>query len=144
MSNDEFDSPDEWRGQSDENHEWFSFKDNVGRLLLIMPTKYETGQVTKFTKPGETQDVVRATIVVLDGPGAGKEYPEDSIWVGRVIGQTKTKIGRKVLGRVTQKPTTMGNPAYELDAGNDADRKTARAWLDRNEFAAPDDSKPPF
>lgn len=135
-TDDEFANPSE--RDDDEQVDNFVWADNKGRLLLIIPAKYETGVATKF---GD-KDAIRGSVVLLDGPDAGKEYPDTLIFGGVLIAQIKTKIGRKVLGRVGQRPTDKGNPAWVLDDGNDVDRKTARAWLDRNQIA--DADKPPF
>lgn len=139
MSNDDFADPSEGRG---EDREYFDWKTSKGLLLLIVPTKYETGLTNRFTKPGETKDAVHASIVVLDGEEAGKEYLDEMIWGGVLVGQLKSKIGRKVLGRVAQWDTGKGNPAWTLADSDDADKKVARAYLDKHEFAEAD--KPPF
>lgn len=133
---DEFANPSE--RDDDAERENFVWADNKGRLVIVIPAKYETGVETKFG----SKDAIRASIAVLDGPSAGKEYPDELIFGGVLISQVKAKIGRKVLGRVGQRPTDKGNPAWVLDDGNDADRKVARAWLDKT--AVTDADKPPF
>ena len=106
----------------------FNAKDHNGKLLLITPTGYRENVSTTFG----TKDAVAANIVVIDEKSVkDSEEIEDALLFGGVlIGQTKAKIGKgMVLGRLGQKPTDKGNPAWILTDPTDADANTARAYL---------------
>ena len=109
----------------------FNAKDHNGKLLLITPTEYREKISTSFG----VKDAVAANIVVIDEANvSGSEEISDALLFGGVlIGQTKAKIGKgMVLGRLGQKPTDKGNPAWILTDPTDADADTARAYLPSN------------
>lgn len=117
---DEFDGP----GSGD----LFVNKENEGRLVLITPHEYEA----EFTTSAGTGPMVRAEVVVLDGPDAPKEY-DNSLLFGKVFtGQLRKNAGtgRKNLGRLglgVKKPG-MSAP-WQLAEPTEEDKNTARRYL---------------
>jgi hypothetical protein len=106
----------------------FSAKDHNGALLLITPTGYREGVETTYG----IKDAVSADVVIIDEQNvSNSEAITDALLFGGVlIGQTKSKIGKGlVLGRLGQKPTTKGNPAWVLADPTDAEKDVARAYL---------------
>lgn len=106
----------------------FNAADHLGKLLLITPKEYKTGIKTTF---GE-KDVVVSDIVVIDeaNPTGSEEIDDGFIFGGVMIGQTKPLIGKGlVLGRLGQKPTDKGNPAWVLSDPTEAEKEKARAYL---------------
>lgn len=106
----------------------FSAKDHNGKLLLITPTGYREGIKTSF---GE-KDAVEASVVVIDEtkPEGSEKIDDALIFGGVLIGQTKSFVGKGlVLGRLGQKPTDKGNPAWVLADATEEDKVKARAYL---------------
>jgi hypothetical protein len=106
----------------------FSAKDHNGALLLITPTEYRENVETTFGK----KDAVAANVVVIDekNVSGSEEIADALIFGGVLIGQTKSKIGKgMILGRLGQKPTDKGNPAWVLADPTDAEKDVARAYL---------------
>lgn len=108
----------------------FSWESHHGRLLLITPHSVEREIKTRH---GDS-DAVRADIVVLAEPGTG---PVLEVWdtlifprviQSRVRGQIGS--GRMTLGRLGQGEPERGNPPWILLDPTEADRATARAYLD--------------
>lgn len=97
-----------------------------GRLLLIMPTSLESDVKTSL---GD-KDAVRADIVVLDGPEAGEEYNDTLVFPRVLIGQLRSRVGEKVLGRLGQGQARPGqNAPWLLTEATDADKQTGLAYL---------------
>lgn len=106
----------------------FNAADHKGKLLLITPTGYKEGISTSFG----TKDAVEANIVVVDeqSPAGSQEIDSALLFGGVLIGQTKAYVGKGlVLGRLSQKPTDKGNPAWVLSDPTDGDKDKARAYL---------------
>lgn len=111
-----------------------------GRLLLIEPTKLETGLVSaKFSEPGKPHiyDRMTVTLRVLDGgpiPGFQEsEFVDMYLSQTRILSQCKAAVGKHmVLGRLdTFKPgetPRKGNP-WGLADPTEADKAAARAYL---------------
>lgn len=133
MSNDVIDGP----GKGD----WFAPADNINRLLLIKPLRHEV--VPNQFKPGETQTLVHADVVILAenaAHGEHKEYPDAHIYSAGIVSQTKENCGtgRYVLGRLGQGQAKGGNkPPYVLGDPTDADKQVAVAYLSTR-------AEPPF
>jgi hypothetical protein len=107
----------------------FEAKEHNGKLLLITPLEHKEG--VKTASFG-LKDVVVANIVVLNeqAPAASEEIEGAYIFGSVLIGQTRPKIGKSlVIGRLGQKPTDKGNPAWDLKDPTDADKVVARAYL---------------
>lgn len=100
-----------------------------GKLLLITPKEHKTEVPTAY---GD-KDCIVADVVVIDADDEPEKFGDMFIFQGRLIGQTKAKVGKgMVLGRLGKKEsTTKGhNAAWNLDDPTDADKTAARAYLD--------------
>lgn len=121
-----------------------TWEEHKGQLLLIEPKSVETGVSTTF---GE-KDAVRADITVIDAPNGAIEYHDALIFPGVLIGQTRSMVGKKVLGRLGQGAAKPGQkPPWRLDDPTDADIQTATAWVTKREtqqIQAPQEANPPF
>lgn len=130
MTTDPFATP----GTASGGIDWESVK---GALLLIEPAGVETGIKTTF---GE-KDAIRAGIVVLDGTQAGEEFPDCLIFPGVLIGQLRSRVGQKVLGRLSQGVAKPGQkPPWLLEDPTDADRQVGISHLSKQVATA----APPF
>lgn len=110
---------------------------NKGALLLIEATSIETGIKTTF---GD-KDAIRANVSVLDGPQAGEQYPDCLIFPGVLIGQLRSRLGQKVLGRLSQGVAKPGQkPPWLLEDPTDADRAVGVQHLSQQMATA----EPPF
>jgi hypothetical protein len=105
-----------------------------GSLLLIEPASLESGVKTSL---GD-KDAVRADITVLDGPNAGTQHTDTLIFPRVLIGQLRSRIGQKVLGRLGQGVARPGqNAPWLLNEATDADKQLGLAWLSKTALAAP-------
>jgi len=110
------------------------FSELLNRLLLIMPIKQEFEVKTNF---GD-KDPIRADVVVLDGPDAGAQYNDALIFPNVLIGQLRSRIGQKVLGRLVQGQAKPGQkPPWRLDEATEADQKIGISWLNAHALAKP-------
>jgi len=118
-----------------------------GSLLLLKVLFLEDHIPTVHTKPGEKSPAIRADVTVLDGPQAGKEYPDTLIFPKVLQSQLRSRIGQLVLGRLGQGQAKPGQTApWKLDPATHADEQAAESWL-RNKTPAmsqPASSEPPF
>jgi len=118
--------------------------EHKGRLLLVEPHSVESDVQTSLGP----KDAVRADITVLDGNGAPQEYRDVLIFPRVLIGQTRSMIGKKVLGRLGQGQAKPGQSApWRIDDPTDADIQIATAYVqkrDQNRFTTPAQSEPPF
>lgn len=104
----------------------FVWEDHKAVLLIIEPHALETGIITSF---GD-KDAVRATIRVVDGTDAGEVYEDSLVFPKALIGQLKSSIGKKVLGRLTQGVAKPGQkPPWLLADPTPADIVAAKASL---------------
>jgi len=139
MSSDQFDRPASSSGIRWEEH--------LGRLLLIEPHSVETEVRTVH---GE-RDAVRADVTVLDGPDAPVVCNDTLIFPSVLISQTRSKIGRRVLGRLSQGVAKSGQkPPWTLTEYTEADATVASRYLanrSRRTVTTPapaQDDEPPF
>lgn len=122
------------------------WEDLQGRLLLIEPKAVETGIQTAF---GE-KEAVRADVTVIDAPDAPEVYPDALIFPGVLISQTRSLIGKMVLGRLGQGVGKPGQkPPWRLDEATEADIAIGKRYVEsrkpKNPFAAvPQAGEPPF
>lgn len=129
-----------------------------GHLLMVWATGYIENSPTKYSKPGQRNDVVVVDIVDLDLPDdegfQGAVFRQTWWRGGRLIQFLKPKIGRErpVLARMTLGVNTMGKPPYELDLmTHDAECVArAEAWFTAHRdfkptgpYKGPDDGQPP-
>lgn len=118
--------------------EWASYK---GSLLLVDVLAQEHGVQTVHGPA----DPVRANVAVIDGPGAGEKFDDTLIFPKVLIGQTKGKVGEKVLGRLGQGAAKPGQSApWQLDAASADDITKAEAWVAANAKPAVTSAAPPF
>lgn len=135
MSNSPFASPAAAGG----GIQWVDVK---GSLVLIEVLSVETGINTSF---GAT-DAVRANVSVVDGDKKGERFDDTLIFPKVLQGQLKSRIGQKVLGRVTQGQAKPGQSApWMLADASEADIKLGTEFLS-NSLAAPAaaGNTPPF
>lgn len=103
-----------------------TWADHNGALLVVEPLSVETGIQTSFGP----SDAVRANVHVIDGPGAGDDYPDTLVFPKVLAGQLKTQIGGKVLGRLAQGVAKPGQSApWMLQAPTEQDMQQAQQWL---------------
>ncbi len=115
--------------------------DHKGRLLVIEPKSVEQGIKTSF---GDA-DAVRADVHVIDGPSP--ESFEDTLVFPKLLqSQLRSKLGQKVLGRLTTGQQKPGQSPPWLIAEPTADDIAAgTAWLNARQastFAAPATAAP--
>jgi hypothetical protein len=118
----------------------------LGHLLLIEPSAVEKEIVTTFG----AKEAVRADVTDL-GDGVSttvEEYPDALIFPGVLISQTRSLIGEKVLGRLSQGTAKPGQkPPWRLDDATDTDIAVGVKYLDSRKgdpFTPPAQTAPPF
>lgn len=113
-----------------------------GRLLLIEPTSLEAAVNTSLG----TKEAVRANVTVLDGDEAGTEHNDTLVFPRVLIGQLRSRIGQKVLGRLGQGVAKPGqNAPWLLQEATDADQAVGVQWLNKNSLTTPAPAgAPPF
>jgi len=120
------------------NIQWADIENS---LVLIKPTNYETGISTSY---GD-RDAVRANITVLDGPQQGVEYDDAMVWPKVLVSQLKSKVGRKVLGRVGKGVAKKGQSApWVLDDPTPDDIQRAKAYEGKQNPFDTATAAPPF
>lgn len=110
------------------------WEDLNGALLLITPHKLEEDVNTSFG----AKDAIRADVVVLDGPKAGEENADVLVFPSVLIGQLRSQLGKKVIGRLGQGNAKPGQkPPWKLTEATEADKQVGMAWLNKSALAAP-------
>lgn len=107
--------------------------DYLNRLLVIEPLSDEKGIQTNF---GDA-DAVRANVYVIDG---NPEDFEDTLIFPKVLAsQVRSRIGEKVIGRLTQGMAKPGQSApWQLADASPEDIQAGVQWLNSrqsNQFA---------
>lgn len=124
------------------------YQELVGSLLLFDVLSYEDNVPTSFTPPGEKSPAVRANVTVVDGPQAGHRYIEALVFPKKLQAQLRPRVGRMVLGRLTQGEARKGqNPPWELSPATPQDKARASALVSGSGSApagAPAPGEPPF
>lgn len=111
-----------------------NWADLKGTLLLFHVKAVESDVQTSFG----VAHPVRADVVVLDGTDAGDTYDDTLVFPKALIGQLKSKVGGKVLGRLGQGAAKPGqSPPWLLSDATEDDKKVARGYLAKN-------APPPF
>jgi hypothetical protein len=112
-----------------------------GHLLLITPLSLEEGVNTSLG----AKDAIRADVVDLN---TGDEYSDVLVFPRVLIGQMRSRIGQKVLGRLGQGVAKVGQSApWVLQDFTAADAQKAQAYIDRQSkpaFSAPGSDGEPF
>jgi hypothetical protein len=103
----------------------FSLGNYVGNLLLVaVGGCHENWPLNNNTIPA-----VRANVVVLDGPEAGKEWLDALMFAVMVVDQFRHEAGSVVLGRVVAKRGRGNNDMYWINPEvTPQDDQWARAW----------------
>ena len=110
-----------------------------GRLLLIEPHSLEVGVRTSL---GD-KDAVRADVTVLDGTDPGTQHPDTLIFPKVLIGQLRSRLGQKVIGRLGQGVAKPGqNAPWLLHEATADDVQVGVAFLAGGLTTA--DANPPF
>lgn len=124
---------------------WADFN---GSLLVVEPLGIENGIQTVHG----ANDAVRANVYVITGPGTSDDFEDTLVFPKVLQGQLKSKVGSKVVGRLTQGQAKPGQSApWVLDAATADDIAKAQAWQaarNGNQFAsaapATSGATPPF
>lgn len=113
-----------WEDPSESD--FFQIKDHVGALALIAVNEYLPAmQTTMGTSPA-----IRAEIAIVDGPGAGKRFPDALVFNKKLIPQLRNSIGSTVLGRIGQGKANPGQSApYILEKSAPGDAEKANAYV---------------
>ncbi len=102
------------------------YAEHLGRLLLIYPTE-AVSQIQTTLGP---KDAIRANVVVLDGPQAGRLIDDALIFPRVLISQLRSKLGGIVLGRLAQGVAKPGqNAPWTFTAPTDAELAQGQAYL---------------
>lgn len=109
----------------------------LGALVIVEPTEVVRDINTRFG----ASDAVRATVTVVDGDHAGAIYNDALIFPRLLQGQLRSKIGKKVLGRVARGAALKAgqDPPWMLEKANPGDEKKATDFLARTQFTSADD-----
>jgi hypothetical protein len=115
--------------------------DHKAALLLIEPTSFESQVQTSFGPA----DAVKASVHVIDGPGAGETYDDTLIFPKLLVSQTKSQLGKKVLGRLGQGQGKPGqSPPWLLNEASAEDITKAEAWVQQNAQPTVTPAQAPF
>ena len=114
-----FDSPDAPRAP--ETGDRFSAKAHVGRLVAIRVDKYEPSvKTSRGDKPA-----VGCQVTVIDGPEAGRVYPDVLLFGVVLTQQLQAKVGRSILGRLINGEDRDGNVPVILEPATAAETEQA-------------------
>jgi len=97
---------------------------DINGALLILDVIEVTQEINTVHGPA---DAVRANVYVVEGTRAGAEYNDALIFPRMLKSQLRGKVGKKVLGRLTQGEAKRGqSPPWMLEAARagDADKAT--------------------
>jgi hypothetical protein len=99
-----------------------------GCLLILEVSEVVHGITTSF---GD-RDAVRANISVVEGPSAGAEYQDTLVFPAVLQSQLSSKVGKMVLGRLTQGQAKPGqSPPWMLEEARAGDSDKATEFLAR-------------
>lgn len=109
--------------------EQIKLKEFSGRLVVVTVRAHETGIVTRFTKTGETDELVKVTMIEVDGPQPGTVH-EGAVF-GSIVYRLSSEAGRDpVVGRIGQGQAQNGNsPPWQLQPFNEADMAQVNAMF---------------
>lgn len=104
-------------------------KAHLQALILVEPVSLEE----KVQTVHGPSDAIKANVHVLDGAGAPESYAETLIFPKILVGQLKSQIGQKVLGRLGQGTAKPGQSApWVLNEASAEDIAKAEAWVAQN------------
>lgn len=112
-------------------------KSLLGALLIVEPLSVEDGVQTVHGPA----TAVRATVHVVDGPNANEVHEDVLIFPKVLVGQLRTRLNQRVLGRLGQGLARPGQSApWILQEAEAADIAAGTEYLNRQQsgqFAAP-------
>jgi hypothetical protein len=109
-----------------------------GSLLVFEVTEFIPDFPTVQSKPNEANPAVRANIHVVDGEHKG-EYIENAPIFGAMIEALRTRVNRKVIGRLGQGTAKQGKSApWTLEKATPEERQAGAAYMRQLEAAKPD------
>lgn len=122
----------DWGTPSAMTGEYFNLPKAKGHLVAIFPRGYKPFKQTKFTVQGKQSDAINCDVIDLDEIGEdgleGKLYRNVDLMQARLIQALKPMIDGKVLGRIAQEPSAMGNPAWVLHPADADGIARANIW----------------
>lgn len=114
--------------------------EHKGALLLLDVHAEEREILTAFGPA----DAVRATITVLDGEHVGDTYPDCLVFPKVLAAQLRSRIGKKVLGRLGQGQAKSGqSPPWLLAEASATDVLIGKAHVEKQAPAVVS-AAPPF
>jgi hypothetical protein len=103
-----------------------NWEDHNGKLLIVEPLAVETGIQTQYG----LSDAVRANVYVLTGPNEAEEFNDTLIFPKLLQSQTRSQIGKKVVGRLGQGLKKAGqNPPWIIEEAAAEDIEKAKSYL---------------
>jgi hypothetical protein len=114
--------------------EMVKLADFPGHLVVITVRGHETGIITRFTRPGETDEIVKITLIEVDGPQPGTIH--EGALFGAVVYRLIPEAGRDpIIARIGQGQAKGGNnPPWALLPFNEQDM----TWVQNMFNARPD------
>lgn len=106
-----------------------AMKELNGSLWLVSVLDYEPDIPTKYSEKGKSTPAIRADVVILDGEHAGRRYEGTLIFGRNMVPQLKPRLGKKIVGRLTQGEKKKGNPPWILENATDEEKAIARKWV---------------
>jgi hypothetical protein len=102
------------------------YAEHQGSLLLVVPTEH----VQSIQTVHGMTDAVRANVIVLDGPQAGRELQDTLIFPRVLKSSLKGKIGQIVVGRLGQGQAKVGqNAPWIFITPSDAELAHAQQYV---------------
>jgi hypothetical protein len=118
-----------------------TWSDHLGQLVLVEPDSLETGIATVHG----TKEAIKGRVSFLVGPGEAEVFEDALIFGGVLIGQLKSRIGEKVLGRLAQGDAKPGqNPPWKLLDATAEDIEKATAYVTERDKPAVTSAQAPF
>jgi hypothetical protein len=114
-----------WEGTAPPASFEFGLADHVGSLAFFVIGGLERDVSTSF---GD-RDAIRCSLVLLDGPEAGKEFEDILLFNSRIVSRFRNVAGTIRLHRITYGEAKGGNnrPVEIVDA-TEADNQLAASW----------------
>jgi len=106
--------------------EFFEIAKHLGSLCLIAVNEY----IPTMTTSAGTGSAVRAEVAVIDGPMAGKRYPDAMFFGKKIVPQLKASHGSTILGRIGQGEKQAGkNAPFIVEKATTDDAAKATAYV---------------
>lgn len=118
-----------------------TWQDHLGKLLLVEPESLETGINTVHG----VKDAIKGRVSVITGPTEAEVFEDALIFGGVLIGQLKSQLGKKVLGRLGQGEKKPGqNAPWKLLEATQDDIEKATGYVQARDAASITTPAPPF